>query len=50
MTEEDMIKLAMKESMEETKNNLANVNLEDAFMKTVMAMSANGGGEMSIGI
>ena len=47
-----MIKLAMKESMEENKNNLANINLEDAFMKTVMAMSQNdgGGGQLSIGI
>ena len=52
MTEEEMIKLAMKESMEENKNNLANINLEDAFMKTVMAMSQNdgGGGQLSIGI
>ena len=45
-----MLKMAMKESMEETKNNLANINLEDAFMKTVMAMSENGGEQMSIGI
>jgi hypothetical protein len=39
MTEEEMIKLAMKESMEETKTNLAQINLEEAFMKTVIAMS-----------
>ncbi len=53
MTEEDMIKLAMKESMEETKTNLAQINLEEAFMKTVIAMSQNEGqanGQMSIGI
>ncbi len=48
-----MIKLAMKESMEETKTNLAQINLEEAFMKTVIAMSQNEGqanGQMSIGI
>lgn len=53
MTEEEMIKLAMKESMEETKTNLAQINLEEAFMKTVIAMSQNEGqanGQMSIGI
>jgi len=39
MTEEEMIKLAMKESREETKTKLAQINLEEAFMKTVIAMS-----------
>ena len=53
MTEEEMIKLAMKESREETKTKLAQINLEEAFMKTVIAMSQNEGqanGQMSIGI
>ena len=55
MTEEEMIKLAMKESMEENKNDLAHMNLEEAFMKTVMAMSQqevlpNQEGQMSIGV
>ncbi len=50
-----MIKLAMKESMEENKNDLAHMNLEEAFMKTVIAMSQqevlpNQDGKMSIGV
>ena len=43
MTEEQMIKMALEESMkvEEKKDNFATVNLEDAFLKTVMQMSQN---------
>lgn len=55
MTEEEMINLAMKESMEENKNNLSQMNLEEAFMKTVIAMSekealSSEGGQMSLGV
>jgi hypothetical protein len=43
MTEEQMIKMALEESMkvEEKKDNFATVNLEEAFLKTVMQMSQN---------
>jgi hypothetical protein len=46
MTEEDLIKLAMEESMKEEKERekkagLATINLDDELMKTILAMSQN---------
>jgi hypothetical protein len=55
MTEDQMIKMAMEESLkvEEKKDNLATINLEEAFLRTVMQMSQNDNidkNQLSIGI